>query len=208
MLAEGQNHRSLGQRPGTPIIGSVLAEGQAHRSLGQRPGTPIIGSVLAEGQAHRSLGQRPRNGSTTGCLAERHIHTWEPRPQVSLAFSQTCSMASISWGVAPGYGDYGLRPTAMLDHSSGALPQATVSRNKCFTALTLPVVQEQARRSLYEVPSPTCVMTWRANWSAAVGHAATHSAATLVSASCISPSNGTCNCTSNPRPTKVRPSGS
>ena len=61
---------------------------------------------------HRSLGQRPRNGSTTRCMAEGHIHAWEPMPQVSLAFSQTCSMASISWGVAPGYGDFGLRPTA------------------------------------------------------------------------------------------------
>ena len=31
---------------------------------------------------------------------------------MSLAFSQTCAMASISWGVAPGYVDSGLRPIA------------------------------------------------------------------------------------------------
>ena len=47
-------------------------------------------------------------------------------PQVSLAFSQTRFMASISWGGAPGYGEYGLRPNAMFDHL-GAVPQATVT---------------------------------------------------------------------------------
>jgi hypothetical protein len=104
----------VGRRPSSSWPGATPQE---HRSSvpswpkaklivawGNAPGTPIIGSVLAEGP----------------------IHTWEPMPQVSLAFGQTCSMASISWGVAPGYGDDGLRPTAMLGHFPGALPQATV----------------------------------------------------------------------------------
>ena len=44
--------------------------------------SPYSGYIpqLAEGHYQRSLGQRPRNGSTTRCLAEGHIHTWETMP--------------------------------------------------------------------------------------------------------------------------------
>ena len=43
------------------------------------------------------------------CMAEGHIHTCKPMPQVNLAFSQTCSMASISWGVALVFTQYVVR---------------------------------------------------------------------------------------------------
>ena len=61
-----------------------------HRSLGQRQVFGTHADGLAEGPTHRHVGARPRRGN--------------------LAFGQMLSWPLISWGVSPGYDDFGLRP--------------------------------------------------------------------------------------------------
>jgi hypothetical protein len=70
---------------------------------------------------HRSLGQRPRNMKNKTFLAEGHPHV--PHGfDVNMAFGQTNSCRSNSWGVAPGYGEK--RPSASQECKSAQLQKA------------------------------------------------------------------------------------
>ena len=92
-----------------------------------------VGIFWPKASSHRSLGQRPRNGSTTRCLAEGHIHTWEPMPQVSLAFSQTCFIFRFP----------GALPQATVNMAFGQLRVVTASRYRDGQSMRIGPSMEQ-----------------------------------------------------------------
>ena len=56
-----------------------------------------------------------------------------------MAFGQKTDVLPRSWGVAPGYGEEGLRPKKRMSaHVPGALPQATVKRPSAKKTDVLP----------------------------------------------------------------------
>ena len=58
-------------------------------------------------------GETPGNRRHRTCLAEGHIHS-VVLPRVIMAFGQMIGYALVTWGgaaLAPGYDEYGLRPT-------------------------------------------------------------------------------------------------
>jgi len=65
-----------------------MAEGHTHRSLGYHP---------RDCYSHQPFGRRPYSPKRRRCIAEYGL-----RPMI-VALSR-------SWGVAPGYDEYGLRP--------------------------------------------------------------------------------------------------
>jgi hypothetical protein len=65
--------------------------------------------ILAEGHIHRSLGQRPRDMCITEVIGRRPYSQYRSNRREYGLRPNSVSVFN-SWGDAPGYGEYGLRP--------------------------------------------------------------------------------------------------